>query len=272
MSAGPRADDAGEPGPYVITFAASFERMPLAVPFLHELEHFCAFRSHSIERGRSVFRLHVGYFDSQEAARAALRVVRRHYTDAHIATAPHRDLGSLDDTAVTEFSMARPAPATAARPRDDADAAADESRCTTAMQRYAIQLGALARAESSAGAAELEVFRAHTLYWIYVLLDGVLHEALRLGFFPSVDAAQRVLVPVRDLYPQAILVPVSGREYARVRGLLPGGGREVPAAGAGDARSGAGDGRASDDDVSCEFGAHELPSVERPATRHAPRR
>ena len=272
MSAGPSAGGAGEPGPYVITFAASFERMPLAVPFLHELERFCAFRSTASSAAARSFASTSATSTPRMPARAALRVVRRHYTDAHIATAPHRDLGSLDDTGVTEFSMARPAPAAAARARSDANAAADESRCDAALQRYAIQLEALARAQASAGATELEAFRAHTLYRIYVLLDGVLHQALRLGFFPSVDAAQRILAHVRDLYPHAILVPVSGREYARVRELVPGGERDAPAAGTSDARAGAGDGRASDVDVSCEFGAHELPTTERPATRHAPRR
>ena len=267
MSTRARTAARGGPGPYVVTFAVSFERMPLAVPFLHELDHFSAFRSHTIEDGRSVFRLHVGYYRTEDAARAALRVVRRHYTDAHVATAPHRDAGSLDDTGITEFTMAWPADAGGATP-------AHRTAADAALQRYAIQLEALARADAAGSGPDLELFHAHTLYRVHVLLEDVLHQALRLGFFASVAAAQEILVHLRDAYPKANIVPVSGREYSRIQDLAP------PAvAGAGVATRAAEPvtrgGRAmppaavlafeSDDDVSCEFGAHELPTTERGA-------
>ena len=278
VSVGPVAGATGDPGPYVITFAAAFEKMPLAVPFLHQLDHFSAFRSHTIERGRSVFRLHVGYFESQDAARAALKIVRRHYTDAHIATAPRRDLGSLDDTGITEFRVARSAaghdaaPAEEDRPRRDPEVVPDAARCDNALQRYAIQLDALARAGGSASAPDLVVFRAHTLYRIYVLLDEGLHQALRLGFFASVEAAHKVLVHVRDRFPRANLVPVSAREYGRVRDLGPSRAPDATQAPPAERQVLVVAGRdAASDDVSCEFGAHELPSADRDL-RMQPRR
>jgi hypothetical protein len=282
------------PGPYVVTFAVSFERMPLAVPFVHELEHFSAFRSHSIERGHAVFRHHVGYFETQQAARAALRVVRRHYTDAYVSTAPNRGLGSLDDTGITEFSMARPAGTGAALPDPGrpapraaaALAAASAPLCEAALQRYAIQLDLLRRADASASTPDLEVLGAHMLYRVHVLLDGQLHQALRLGFFPSMDAVQRVLERVRTRCPQANVVPISGREYARVRDLLSGRGHDGPAAHAaaqapsavlpivsdavGERTSGRHDGPLGDD-VSCEFSAHELPTAGRIVPHHSHR-
>jgi len=278
----PAVPGTDDPGPYVVSFAVSFERMPLAVPFVHELDRFSVFRSHSIERGRSVFRQHVGYFETQQSARAALRIVRRHYPDAHIATAPNRGLGSLDDTAITEFSVAGPAGPGAAAARSRAGA----SPCDTALQRYAIQLHALRRADASTSAPGVEVLRAHTLYRIHVLVDDVLHQALRLGFFPAIEAVQQVLPRIRGRYPQANAVPVSAREYARVRDLVPQCGIDPSAAraageprasGPGEGAEGQGDaarGRASAaaigdtraaGDVSCEFGAHELPTADRVA-------
>ncbi len=267
-------------GPYVISFAESFERMPLAVPFLHELDHFSAFRSHTIERGRAVFRLHVGYFETQDAARAGLQVVRRHYTDAYISSAPRRGLGSLDDTGITEFSMSRQAGALAspageaarAAVRAEAAPATGAALCETALQRYAVQLDALAGADSRASTPELGELRGFLLYRVHVLLDGRVHQAARLGFFPSSDAAQRALNRLRDRFPRANLVPVSDREYARVRdlvtrgadspvrargaiaALMPGPTARTTATvpGAGDADFGS--------DVSCEFGANELPT------------
>jgi hypothetical protein len=283
-----------DPGPYVVTFAVSFERMPLAVPFVHELEHFSAFRSHSIERGHAVFRHHVGYFETQQAARAALRVVRRHYTDAYVSTAPNRGLGSLDDTGITEFSMARPAGIGAALPdpgrpaRRGAAALPPVSTplCEAALQRYAIQLDVLRRADASASAPDLEVLGAHMVYRVHVLLDGQLHQALRLGFFPSMDAVQRVLGRVRTRCPQANVVPISGREYARVRDLLSDRGHDGPAAhtsahtppaglpiisdAVGERAARRYDG-SSGDDVSCEFSAQELPTAGRAALHHSHR-
>jgi hypothetical protein len=290
VSAGATAYPLEDPGPYVVTFAVSFERMPLAVPFVHELDHFSVFRSHSIERGHSVFRQHVGYFDTQDCARAALRIVRRHYPDAHIATAPNRGLGSLDDTSITEFSVARPAGAGASAASSpaaaDAPPCAGASACDAALQRYAIQLHALRRADASTSAPEVELLRAHTLYRIHVLIDGVLHQTLRLGFFPSIDAVNRVLPRIRDRYPRANAVPVSAREYAEVRDLVPQRGIDVATARAageprvslmgesasgpadaarGRARAAATSGARAGEDVSCEFGAHELPTTDRVA-------
>jgi hypothetical protein len=281
-------------GPYVVTFAVSFERMPLEVPFVHELEHFSAFRSHSIERGHAVFRHHVGYYETQQAARAALRVVRRHYTDAYVSTAPNRGLGSLDDTGITEFSMARPVgiggalpdPGRPARRTAAALPMASAALCEAALQRYAIQLDALRRADASVSTPDLEVLGAHMLYRVHVLLDGQLHQALRLGFFPSMDAVLRVLERVRTRCPQANVVPVSGREYARVRDLLSGRGHDGPAAHTavqtpsaslptisdvvGEQIAARYDGQ-SGDDVSCEFGANELPTAGRVAPHHSHR-
>jgi len=281
-----------EPGPYVVTFAVSLERMPLAVPFLHELEHFSAFRSQTIERGQSVFRHHVGYFETPEAARAALHVVRRHYTDAHIATAPNRGLGSLDDTGITEFSVARPAAARHATPSAPAGAGRRAAAARDgALQRYAIQLDALRRADAPARAPDLGLLHAHTLYRIHVLLEGVRHQAFRLGFFPSMDAVQPVLAHVRNLCPSAIVVPVSAREYARVCDLAPGQGPDGAASRPGggrtlsdrrpdatEARSGSRAGAAGrhealpSGDLSCEFGAQELASAGRTALHRPPLR
>jgi hypothetical protein len=283
-----------DPGPYVVTFAVSFERMPLAVPFVHELEHFSAFRSHSIERGRAVFRHHVGYFETRQAARAALRVVRRHYTDAYVSTAPNRGLGSLDDTGITEFSMARPVasggvlpdPGRPARRAAATLPAASAPLCDAALQRYAIQLDVLRRADASVSTPDLEMLGAHMLYRVHVLLDGQLHQALRLGFFPSMEAVLRVLERVLTRCPQANVVPISGREYARVRDLVAGRGHDAPAPHAaierqsavlpiisdvvGEQIAGRSDGP-SGDDVSCEFGANELPTSGRVVPHHSHR-
>ena len=255
-----------EPGPYVITFSVSFERMPLVVPFVHELAHCFAFRSHAVEHGRDVFRLHVGYFESRDAARPALRVVQRHYTDAHIATAPNRGLGSLDDTGITEFSIARHgsaraetagASARSAGARAHGATAVDPGAalCDGARQRFAIQLDVLRREVVSTIVPELEEFRARMVYRIQVPLDGAPHQALRLGFFPSLDAVNGVLPRIRANYPAANIVPVSAREYARVSDLAvcrerdDGARRVTPASGSS---------REPDDEVSCEFGPQEL--------------
>ena len=95
----PAADDgARDVGLYVINLDSSSTPMALTVPFRHELVGFTVFRSRSFAHGRECFRLHLGYFESEQRAKDALTVVRKHYPDAWISAAPGTNLGSLDNT------------------------------------------------------------------------------------------------------------------------------------------------------------------------------
>jgi hypothetical protein len=96
-------------GLHVITFASSNRPMPLDVPFRYELTGFTVFRSRAFEDGRECFRLHLGYFESEQCAKEALPIVRKHYPDAWISAAPATNLGSFDNTLNTEFRLLRTA-------------------------------------------------------------------------------------------------------------------------------------------------------------------
>ena len=215
---------------YVITLSVSVERVPLTVPFRHELGSFSVFRSQVIEAGRPVHRLHVGYFASEPAARHALEVVQRHYPDAHIITAPLGGLGSLDDTALTQFSVAQHTSArvVSKRPAEpDPTASSDHEREYRPLhpapaadaQQYALELEVLASGGASKPIARLAVFTAYILYRAKVSVGTNKQQSLRLGFFRSLHDAQRIAIEVRDRFPQASVVPVSEREYDRVRDL-----------------------------------------------------
>src|ERR1700694_4760337 len=93
-------------GLYVINLGSSSMPMPLTVPFRHELVGFTVFRSRSFEHGRERFRLHLGYFESEQRAEEALTVVRKHYPDAWISAAPATNLGSLDKPVNAEMRFA----------------------------------------------------------------------------------------------------------------------------------------------------------------------
>jgi hypothetical protein len=106
----PPNDDAPDgSGLYVINLVSSTMPMSLNVPFRRELVGFTVFRSRSFEHGREHFNLHLGYFESTPRAEEALSVVRKHYPDAWISAAPQSQLGSLDNTANTEFGLLRTA-------------------------------------------------------------------------------------------------------------------------------------------------------------------
>ena len=215
---------------YVITLTVTVERVPLAVPFLHELDSFSVFRSRAIECGRPVHCLHVGYFASEPAARQALKVVRRYYPDAHITTAPLERLGSLDDTALTQFSVARHTSARVAPTRSaepDRTASSDHERGVPLLhsapaasaQHYALQLEIVGLASASKPVPRLAAFTDYIVYRAKVSVGASKRQSLRLGFFRSLHEAQRIAVEVRDRFSQASIVPVSEREYDRVRNL-----------------------------------------------------
>ena len=83
------ADAAAEPGQlFVINLCASTSPMALSHPNTPELKRYTFFVSRQREEGRERFRLHMGYFNSQEDAEALLSAVRDVYPAAWAGPAP----------------------------------------------------------------------------------------------------------------------------------------------------------------------------------------
>jgi hypothetical protein len=224
-------------GLYVITLVSSNLPMPLDVPFRYELIGFTVFRSRAFEDVRERFRLHLGYFESEQRATDALTVVRKHYPDAWISVAPETNLGSLDDTLNTEFRLLRTAYARVVTPASATTAPApvaakvvasavvkepslDASNRAAAPtvqppQHYAVQLEWSLAPIIAADVPRLAIFEAYHLYTVRMLREGLPQHGLRLGFFASADAARRVAEYVRPEFPGVGVVPVSHREHSR---------------------------------------------------------
>jgi hypothetical protein len=224
-------------GLYVIDLDSSSMPMPLTVPFRHELVGFTVFRSRSFEHGRERFRLHLGYFESEQRAEDALTVVRKHYPDAWISAAPATNLGSLDNTLNTEFRLLRTAYARVVTPASAPTAPAPVAAKVAASavvkepsldannrapapavpprQHYAVQLEWSLAPIIAAGVPPLAIFEAYHLYTVRMLREGSPQQGLRLGFFTSAESAFRVAEYVRPEFPGVGVVPVSHREYSR---------------------------------------------------------
>ena len=219
---------------YVINLDSSSMPMSLDVPFRHELVGFTVFRSRSFEHGRERFRLHLGYFESARRAEEALSVVRKHYPAAWISAAPGSRLGSLDDTANTEFRLLRtayarvvtpasaptaPAPVAAAVAnavvKEPSLEAGNRAPAVPPTQHYAVQLEWSLAPITAADVPRLAIFEAYHLYTVRMLREGFPQQGLRLGFFASAEAARRVAEYVRTEFPGVGVVPVSHREYSR---------------------------------------------------------
>jgi len=83
------ADTAARPAPlFVINLCASTSPMALTHPNTPELKRFTFFVSRQREEGRERFRLHMGYFASQEEAESLLAAVRDVYPAAWAGPAP----------------------------------------------------------------------------------------------------------------------------------------------------------------------------------------
>jgi len=237
---------------YVINLVSSSMPMSLNVPFRRELVGFTVFRSRSFEHGREHFRLHLGYFESAPRAEEALSVVRKHYPDAWISAAPQSQLGSLDNTANTEFGLLRTAYARvvtpASAPKAPAPVAAKVASAPSAPAPVAAKVASTVAKEPSLDtgnrraaptvqppqhyAVQLEwspapiidiprlaIFEEYHLYTVRVLRAGSPQQGLRLGFFTSAEAAFRVAEYVRPEFPGVGVVPVSQREYSRAMDL-----------------------------------------------------
>ena len=98
-------------GGYVINLTSSTTPMALSQPKDPTLAQFTFFVSRRREDGRERFRLHMGYFETQQAAEEMLSVVREVYPSAWAGEAPGKKLRPTNPAA------AAPAPAPAAAPR-----------------------------------------------------------------------------------------------------------------------------------------------------------
>src|SRR6202047_979897 len=201
----PANDESHGIGLYVINLDSSSIPMALTVPFRHELVGFTVFRSRSFAHGRERFRLHLGYFESEQRAKEALTVVSKHYPDAWISAAPTRDLGSLDNTLNTEFRLLRTAYARVVTPASATTAPAsvatkvvgspgapgpslDASNQAAApavqpLQHYAVQLQWSLAPIIAADVPPLAISEAYYLYTVRVPREGSPQQGLRLGFF-----------------------------------------------------------------------------------------
>ena len=79
-------------GGFVINLTSSTTPMALSQPKDPTLAHFSFFVSRRLEDGRERFRLHMGYFETMQAADEMLAVVREVYPGAWASEAPGKKL------------------------------------------------------------------------------------------------------------------------------------------------------------------------------------
>ena len=110
-------------GAFVVNLGSSSTPVALNEPRQPELKGFTFFISRRREDGRERFRLHMGYFASQQEAESMLEVVRDIYPGAWAGIAPGRKPPDYVPVPVTEISATpsppparAPAPAAAAAP------------------------------------------------------------------------------------------------------------------------------------------------------------
>ncbi len=105
----PRSEPARDSEPLLaITLCSSNAPIPMPVLTDDRLRGFALFKSRRREEGRERFRLHLGYFQTNAEAERALALVRPSWPRAMIAAVPDAPLGSLDNTAMTRFTIVQP--------------------------------------------------------------------------------------------------------------------------------------------------------------------
>jgi len=97
-------------GGYVINLTSSTTPMALSQPKDPTLAQFTFFVSRRLEDGRERFRLHMGYFETQQAAEEMLVVVRDVYPSAWAGEAPGKKLRPGASAPAAQSRAAAPAP------------------------------------------------------------------------------------------------------------------------------------------------------------------
>src|SRR3954465_6202549 len=87
-----RPTGAAAKGGYVINLTSSTTPMALSQPKDPTLAQYTFFVSRRLEDGRERFRLHMGYFETMQAAEEMLAVVREVYPSAWAGEAPGKKL------------------------------------------------------------------------------------------------------------------------------------------------------------------------------------
>ena len=125
-------------GGYVINLTSSTTPMALSQPKDPTLAQYTFFVSRRLEDGRERFRLHMGYFESMQAAEEMLAVVREVYPSAWAGEAPGKKLraGSAASATPAAATQARAAaPTAAANPTPPSRAAAPAARTAATASR-----------------------------------------------------------------------------------------------------------------------------------------
>lgn len=199
---------------YVVTLSVSPTALPLpAASQLPEIGGLTVFRARRKHGTKELHLQQLGYFESRPAAEALLPQLELEWPAAVVELAAAGDMGSLDDTAITQFQVLRPPP-----PRSLSSPATD----APGTQYYAVQLLRQNVPVELARVPRVPAFEQYAVYRVQAERNGLKMYGLRLGFFSDPASARLVADWVREKYPRAALVPVSDREVSRVRGAVKG--------------------------------------------------
>jgi hypothetical protein len=105
-----RAAPGAATGGFVINLTSSTTPMALSQPKDPTLAQYTFFVSRRREDGRERFRLHMGYFETQQAAEEMLAIVREVYPQAWAGEAPGKKLKPKESAAPAAAASAAPAP------------------------------------------------------------------------------------------------------------------------------------------------------------------
>lgn len=239
-------------GAFVINFGSSSSPASLSSPDHPVLGKYSFFISRRREDGRDRFRLHMGFFERQQAAEALLETAREIYPGAWVGVGPGasppvvappaepaptqqaEELLILEESlssvraaiaALAESLEPEPAPVPRAETLSPArtlalleeDGAATKpapgrTAANDAVAGYAVQLRWSTQPISVSGLPQLAIFDAYTLYRAK---GRELHgswHALRLGFFADPVSAEQVANYIRAEFTEVSVVPVGSAE------------------------------------------------------------
>jgi hypothetical protein len=203
---------------FVINLSASTSPMGLTPPTLPELKRFKFFVSRRREDGRERFRLHMGYFNSQEAAEKLLDLVREIYPAAWAGVAPGQRLHApvpdvappplvAGPVAVSTLPIPETAPAAtvaASAPAVPATAAAERPFVLSLVEEPPVVRSG---ASGSGTPRKIDATQSPTLLALPVLAAAKRDEAANSAASQSLDSVRAAIASLDEGKPPLSAAP-----------------------------------------------------------------
>lgn len=223
---------------YAVNLLSSLEPIDLSdLPRLEVFKRYLLYTRLFRKDGKVWHRLRLGFFPAESEANAMLNSLRGMFPAAWVTKVSRSERKTSVRVAIAPAALSGPENLVESKPPSPEDENRGKAtspqelegpgdhpreRGSPGMSRevaevdlshpYGINLESSLRLIDPAALPRLEVFKNYRLYATRFQKEGRVWHRLRLGFFPTAHEAKSIMATIRDVFPDAWVTKISGRE------------------------------------------------------------